>query len=145
MQAADVCLAVDAQIVADQHAAVRPAGDDRPLESQLADHGLDVVRPQLGVAVRVVGLLGQPVPADVHRDQPEVVGEVGVELLHPRQPALRPAMDEQQRPAVGVARLLDVQPHATAASDRVLAHLDPLPLVAVAERTLPAEACSSSS
>jgi hypothetical protein len=58
-------------------------------------------------------------PAVVHRDQPELVGEVRVHLVVPREPGLRVAVDEQDRSTVRLPGLVDVEVDTAAARDRV--------------------------
>ena len=108
----DPLLAVRADVVADDECAVGPADQHRPVEAQLVDDRRHVVGPEPAVGV-VLGLerrLGHAVAAQVVGDEPELVRERALVLLVPAEMVLRPAVDEQDRRAVRVAPLADVQP-----------------------------------
>jgi hypothetical protein len=118
---ADAVLAVRAQVVADDEAAVGPAHEHGPVEAQLLDDGGHVVGPERAVGV-VLGLqrrLGHAVAAQVVGHQPELLGQSAVVLLGPAEVALRDAVDEQDRRSVRRAPLAHVQPQAAAALHRV--------------------------
>jgi hypothetical protein len=117
----DAVLAVGAQVVADDKAAVGPADQHRPVQAQLVDDRGHVVGPQPGVGV-VLGFQGRlrhPVAAEVVGHQPELLGQRALVLLGPAEMVLGQAVDEQDRRPVRPAPLADVQPQATAAPNRV--------------------------
>ena len=104
--------------------AVRPADEHRPVEAQLVDDRRQVVGPEpaVGVVLRLERRLGHAVAAEVVGDEPELVGERALVLLHPAEVVLRPAVNEQDRRPVRLAPLAHVQPQAAAASHRVRLH-----------------------
>jgi hypothetical protein len=57
------------------------------------------------------------VPAQVHRDEPQIVAECGAELLAPGERALRKAMNEKDGTPVLVASFRDVEVGARPTSD----------------------------
>jgi hypothetical protein len=118
---ADAVLAVGAQVVTDDEAAVGPADQHRPVEPELLDDGRQVVGPQLAVGVvpGFEGCLGHAVAAEVVGHQPELVGQRAVVLLGPAEVVLGQAVDEQDRRPVRPAPLAHVQPQAIAALHRV--------------------------
>jgi hypothetical protein len=61
-------------------------------------------------------------PAQIHCDQPVVIGQVGVQLPTPRERALRKAMDEQDGPSVCIARLNQMELNASATYDAMVFH-----------------------
>ena len=101
IDAGDGGIAVGADVVGDDEAAVRPGDDHRTLEASLVDDRGEVVCPQplVGVAAGIERLLGHAVPAVVERDHSEARGERTADLGAPAQVALRPAVDEQDRRA----------------------------------------------
>src|ERR1700730_12139879 len=98
------------------------------IELESLNDRVDIIGPELRVSVAVAGLLRQSVSPHVHCDQPVAVGQVRVQLPAPGKPALREAVDEQNRTAAGIARLDHVKPYTSAAGDRVMLH-DVAPLL----------------
>jgi len=70
---------------------------------------VEVIRPQSRIVVALARLVGKTMTAQVQRDETVIIGKVRVELSAPREPALRKAMDEQNRAACRVARLDQVE------------------------------------
>src|SRR5215216_3682795 len=93
VDAANRVLAVVTDVVEDDQWAVRPAAEDRLIEVKLTDCDGDIVRPELGVAVRVARPIGRAVSPHVHGDETVIVGESRVELPTPGERALGEAVD----------------------------------------------------
>jgi hypothetical protein len=56
--ARDLLFTIHADVVRDNRAAIRPAAQHRPVETERGDDRLDVVRPELRVAIGSSGLIG---------------------------------------------------------------------------------------
>jgi hypothetical protein len=98
-----------AEIVGDDDATVGPAAEDRPLQTQRGDDGVDVGGPLGGVAVPVPRLVRQAVAPQVHGHETQVATEAGTQLPAPGEPALREPVNEQDGAPLRVAGLLDVE------------------------------------
>ena len=96
---------------------VRPSAEDWLLETERLHDRVDIVRPQLRVAIRVARFVGEPVTAEVHGHQPVVIRQVRTELTAPAQGALGETVDKQDRLPVRISRFQDVQTRSSAAGD----------------------------
>jgi len=79
------------------------------IQSESVDRRVEVVCPKSRVAVALSRFARETMTSKIQRDESVAGGQVRVELTVPGEPALRKAMDEQNRAACRVARLDQVE------------------------------------
>src|SRR6187431_61067 len=92
------------------------------IQSESVDRRVEVVCPKSRVAVALSRFARETMTSKIQRDESVAGGQVRVELTVPGEPALRKAMDEQNRAACRVARLDQVKRSSAAAGNRVSLH-----------------------
>src|SRR5262245_1347760 len=92
------------------------------IEIERLDHGMQVIRPESRICVAVTRLVGETVSAQINRDQPECICQVGIHLPAPRQPALREAVNENDWTSLRGTGLPDMKSNAATAADQVRLH-----------------------
>ena len=121
MDAADTVFAVVAKVVEDDEGPVGPAAEDRVVELQRLDGRVDGHRPRVCDSMpALLRLVGEAVTPEVHRDEAVVLAEVELSCLLQVSQHCEVPCEEQNRAALGVARVShEVELNASAASDVV--------------------------
>jgi hypothetical protein len=123
MHAADVVFAEVPDVIEYHEWAIGPAAHERMIESKGPYRGVDILGPQSRIGIAVARLARKTVTPQVERNQSVTPRKVRVQLATPGEPALREAVNEEDRTALGVTRFHQMERRASATSDCVVPHL----------------------
>ena len=113
MDAGNIPVAMAAQVIADDIAAIRPADQDGALERELFDDGGNIAGPSVALAIvpGVQGCVRLAMPAQVQGDDAEIRLQVAFILPPPAEMRLRPSVNKEERNAAFVSPFADMQSH----------------------------------